>query len=81
MKIKKYNEILIPLLFLVPFFLQLVHIHLDTFLLIVYFIVIFPFLLIKLSEKKHRLFYFILSYLILFSIIGVKIYNGGLISF
>ncbi|MDD5527498.1 MAG: hypothetical protein PHO56_00790 [Patescibacteria group bacterium] len=69
---KKYKEVIIFLLFLIPFLLLFVFHLFDIFIYIVYFIFIFPFLLIKLGDKKRHLFYFIL---LVFAIINL--YNGN----
>jgi hypothetical protein len=58
----KKNVVIVSLSFLIPFLLLFVFHTFDIFIYIVYFVVVFPFLLIKLINKKHRLFYFILFY-------------------
>jgi hypothetical protein len=65
---KSYKEVAIVLLFLIPFS-SLFFLHpfnVDIFVYIVYFFVVFPFLVFKLSDNKRRLFYFILFHFIYF---------------
>jgi hypothetical protein len=58
----KKNVVIVSLSFLVPLLLLFAIHAFDIFIYIVYSIVVFPFLLIKFIDKKHRLFYFISFY-------------------
>jgi len=74
---KKYKEILPSLFFLIPFlFLFFFHLF-DISIYIFYFILVFPFLLIKFSNKKYRLFYFVLFYSVLLVFVMINLFNGS----